>query len=88
MSVTFPTANLPSLPYVGDVPVESSYRGSALLYRLLQSYPPGRLRITEGNLRNSSAERPLGGMSYLTVKLGWARTSCKVYLFKRSYGIP
>jgi hypothetical protein len=53
--------------------VESSYHGSALLYRLLQNYPPEWLRIIEGNLRTSSAARRLAGVSYRTVKVGWAR---------------
>jgi hypothetical protein len=64
---------LPRLLYLGDVPVEASYHGSALLYRLLQHYPPERLRIIEGNLRTSKAERRLTGVNYRTVKVGWAR---------------
>src|ERR1019366_1812905 len=64
---------LPRLLYLGDVPVEASYHGSALLYRLLQNYPPERLLIVEGNLRNSLAERRLAGVSYRMVKVGWAR---------------
>jgi len=35
------------LLYVGDVPVEASYHGSALLYRLLSEYEPEELRIVE-----------------------------------------
>ena len=38
---------LPRLLYVGDVPVEASYHGSALLYRLLSDYPADRLTIVE-----------------------------------------
>lgn len=68
-----PAGQLPKLLYLGDVPVESSYHGSALLYRLLQNYPPERLLIVEGNLRNSLAERRLAGVSYRSVKVGWAR---------------
>ena len=64
---------LPHLLYLGDVPVEVSYHGSALLYRLLQNYPPERLRVVEGNLRSSLVERRLIGVSYRTVKVGWAR---------------
>ena len=44
------TDGLPRLLYVGDVPVEASYHGSALIYRLLQRYPVERLRIVEGNI--------------------------------------
>jgi glycosyltransferase involved in cell wall biosynthesis len=35
------------LLYVGDVPVEASYHGSALLYRLLSEHEPEELRIAE-----------------------------------------
>ena len=35
------------LVYVGDVPVEASYHGSALLYRLLSEFPAEELRIVE-----------------------------------------
>ena len=46
-------STLPRLLYIGDVPVEASYHGSALLYRLLQTYPPDRLRIIEAGLAAS-----------------------------------
>jgi hypothetical protein len=42
-------SNLPRLLYIGDVPVESTVAGSALIYRLLQQYPVEKLRIIEGN---------------------------------------
>lgn len=38
---------LPQLLYIADVPVEASYHGSMLLYRLLQEYPSERLFIIE-----------------------------------------
>lgn len=65
--------DLPRLLYVGDVPVESSYHGSALLYRLLQNYPPGQLRIVETNLARSQPERRLLGVAYAELRLGWRR---------------
>jgi glycosyltransferase involved in cell wall biosynthesis len=37
----------PRLVYIGDVPVEASYHGSALLHRLLSGYPAGKLTIVE-----------------------------------------
>jgi glycosyltransferase involved in cell wall biosynthesis len=64
---------LPNLVYVGDVPVESSCHGSALLYRLLQTYPPKQLRIIEGNLRISMPERRLKGVAYAAITMGWGR---------------
>ena len=38
---------LPRLVYVGDVPVEASCHGSALLHRLLANYPPDRICVIE-----------------------------------------
>lgn len=68
-----PRGQLPRLLYVGDVPVESSYHGSALIYRLLQNYPPERLRIVEGNLRRSLPGRRLAAVAYDSVRVGWRR---------------
>ncbi len=74
---------LPRLLYVGDVPVESSYHGSALLYRLLQNYPPEQLRIIETNLSRSQLERRLPDVAYAELRLGWRRP---LYTrFARSY---
>ncbi len=67
------TPSLPRLLYVGDVPVESSYHGSALLYRLLQDYPPEKLRIVETNLMRSLPERRLRGVTYAELPLGHPR---------------
>ena len=61
---------LPRLLYVGDVPVESSYHGSALLYRLLQNYPRERLLVVEGNLPVSFIDRRLPGVRYATLQIG------------------
>ena len=71
--MTLPASNLPRLLYLGDVPVESSYHGSALIYRLLQNYPTDKLQIIEGNLRNSLPERRLAGVAYSSIKVGWPR---------------
>ncbi len=67
------TTDLPRLVYIGDVPVESSYHGSALLYRLLQDYPPEKLRIVETNLMRSLPERQLRGVTYAELSLGHPR---------------
>lgn len=63
----------PRLLYVGDVPVESSYYGSTLLYRLLQRHPADRLRIIEGNLFPPKTDRRLNGVSHATLHVGHAR---------------
>jgi glycosyltransferase involved in cell wall biosynthesis len=55
---------LPRLCYIGEVPVECSYHGSALLWRLLESYPPKDLLIVEG-IHRSSVERRLPGVRYI-----------------------
>jgi len=64
---------LPRLLYVGDVPVEASYHGSALLYRLLQRYPVERLRIVEGNIFPAGTDRQLPGVRYDTLDVGRPR---------------
>lgn len=61
---------LPRLLYLGDVPVESSYHGSTLLYRLLQRYPAGRLRIIEGNVFPPRTNRRLAGVEHRTLAVG------------------
>lgn len=64
-----PSVDLPRLLYIGDVPVEASYHGSALLYRLLQTYPRERLRIVEAGLEASRPDRRLAGVEYRQVPL-------------------
>jgi hypothetical protein len=53
----------PRLLYIGDVPVEASYHGSALLHRLLSDYPPERLCIVE-TATPSVPSRRLSGVNY------------------------
>jgi glycosyltransferase involved in cell wall biosynthesis len=69
-SVTPLWASLPRLVYLGDVPVESSYHGSALLFRLLQNWPVERLRVIEANLLRSLPERRLPGIQYEELQVG------------------
>lgn len=54
---------LPRLVYFADVPVENYMHGSALIYRLLERYPPDKLLIVEGLVR-SQADRRLPGVRY------------------------
>jgi hypothetical protein len=73
-TVTMPqTAGLPRLLYVGDVPVESSYHGSALLYRLLQDYPTDRLRVVETQAFRSLPARRLHNVEYGEFSIGNTR---------------
>jgi hypothetical protein len=65
--------NLPALAYIGDVPVESSYHGSALLFRLLQGYPPDLLAIVETSMHDSQAARRLPGVTYVKLDVGSRR---------------
>ncbi|OSQ53512.1 hypothetical protein MGEO_03035 [Marivita geojedonensis] len=58
--------SLPRLAYVGDVPVEASYHGSALLYRLMADYPTGQLTIVEAGLERSKVERRIENAIYLS----------------------
>lgn len=58
-------AVLPRLLYLSNVPVEASYHGSALLYRLLSDYPPDKLLVLEGSTPHaSSPARRLPGVVY------------------------
>ncbi len=68
-----PDGSLPQLLYVGDVPVEASYHGSALLYRLLQRYPSDRLMIVESNLFRPGTDRRLHGVRHAVMTIGWRR---------------
>ena len=64
---------LPRLLYVGDVPVEASYHGSALLYRLFQGYPAARLQIAESNLLPPRTTRRLPDVRHSTFAVGRQR---------------
>lgn len=64
---------LPRLLYAGDVAVEASFAGSALLYRLLQHYPVERLRIIESNLWPAQTSRQLPGVVYQRLQIGGTR---------------
>ncbi len=62
------TLSLPRLCYIGDVPVEHSYHGSALLYRLLENYPASRIRVVEARFA-SEASRRLKHVQYRFLRL-------------------
>ena len=64
---------LPSLLYVGDVPIESSYHGSLLLYRLLEDYPTNKVLILEPTMASSNDSRRLKNVRYLSFWIGWPR---------------
>lgn len=64
------------LLYVGDVPVEASYHGSALLHRLLSDYPAEKLTVLE-TAAQSQADRRLPKVNYLSYPIGnprWLNT--------------
>ena len=63
---------LPHLLYVGDVPVEASYHGSALVYRLLSNYPHEQLMVIE-TATQSEPKRRLAGVHYLSHPIGKSR---------------
>ena len=67
MSTDRLSSNLPHLLYLANVPVECSYHGSALMYRLLQTYPPEKLCIVE-SLQHSLPERRLPGVRYVNIR--------------------
>lgn len=63
----------PRLLYLGDVPVEASFHGSALVYRLLQGYPKGDLLVVEGSVGRSLPARRLAGVQYRQLSMGRER---------------
>src|ERR1051325_11015896 len=72
---------LPGLLYVGDVPVEASYHGSALLHRLLSDYPPEKLIVIE-TATESEPGRRLPGVAYISHRIGkprWLNTRLHPY---------
>jgi glycosyltransferase involved in cell wall biosynthesis len=61
----------PRLLYVGDVPVEPTVAGAAVLYRLFDGYPPDRLVICQSNLAAvRSPDRRLPGVAYHEFAVG------------------
>ena len=58
--------------YLGDVPVESTYHGSALLHRLLSEYPRDRLTILETGTPSQPSRR-LDQVNYLSHPLDHSR---------------
>ena len=60
------------LLYVGDVPVEASYHGSALLHRLLSDYPPDCLTVLETG-KQSEPVRRLQRVKYISYPIGKQR---------------
>jgi hypothetical protein len=76
--------SLPKLLYIGDVPVESSYHGSMLLYRLLEGYPTDKLLILEPTAARPSPSRRLQNVKYVSFWIGWPRLLHS--RFARMYG--
>jgi hypothetical protein len=71
--MTTPSENLPRLLYVGDVPVESTVAGAALLFRLLVKYPKDRLRIMESNMMEWHPAARIPGVRYERFHVGFPR---------------
>ena len=72
---------LPNLLYLGDVPVEASYHGSALLHRLLSDYPHEKLTIIE-TATKSEPQRRLPQVAYIShpmAKQRWLNTRFHPY---------
>lgn len=70
-----------NLLYVGDVPVEASYHGSALLHRLLSDYPHEQLTVIE-TATQSKPQRRLPNVNYIchpVAKQRWLNTRFHPY---------
>jgi glycosyltransferase involved in cell wall biosynthesis len=71
-----------NLLYVGDVPVEASYHGSALLHRLLSDYPSDRLTVIE-TATQSDPKRRLPNVNYISHPVAnqrWLNTRLHPYV--------
>lgn len=64
---------LPSLLYVGDVPVAQTRFGEIQLFRLLQNYPRDSLRIIEPSYARAEPADRLPSVHYGCIQLGPAR---------------
>jgi glycosyltransferase involved in cell wall biosynthesis len=74
--------SFPRIVYVGDVPVEASYHGSALLHRLLSDYPSDRLTIIE-TATESQPQRRLPNINYISHRVAnqrWLNTRFHPYV--------
>jgi glycosyltransferase involved in cell wall biosynthesis len=74
--------DFPRIVYVGDVPVEASYHGSALLHRLLSDYPSDKLTIIE-TATQSQPQRRLPNINYISrpvSKQRWLNTRFHPYV--------
>src|SRR5947208_2445018 len=70
MTLDTSQSELPRLLYLADVPVEASYHGSALVFRLLNAYPANRLCIVETCGRQSEPERRGKDVVYKQIHIG------------------
>jgi glycosyltransferase involved in cell wall biosynthesis len=61
---------LPRLAFVSDVPVQNTYHGSALLYRLLDEYGKNDLLIVESNILSSDPALRVSQVPYQSVAVG------------------
>src|ERR1041385_58139 len=74
--------DFPRIVYVGDVPVEASYHGSALLHRLLSDYPVDRWTIIE-TATESQKQRRLPNVDYVAHRIAnqrWLDTRFHPYV--------
>src|SRR5689334_20136251 len=73
MPSRIPVDSLPRLLYVGDVPIESTYHGSVILFRLLEDYPCEKLMVVEADPLFSSPHRRLRQVPYRRLSMGARR---------------
>ncbi|CAN5895409.1 hypothetical protein BH11BAC4_BH11BAC4_01200 [soil metagenome] len=76
---------LPRILYLSDVPVELSYAGATLMYRLLEHYPKEKLLIIQGTEMNSK-ER-IAGVNYITTKSAFLNRLKTTRFSKRISGL-
>jgi hypothetical protein len=72
----------PKILYISEIPVELSYAGSTLVFRLLEQYPPEKLFIIETS--RSVSKRRLSNVTYITYRSPYLRILNKFKLYKLS----
>lgn len=73
MSAISNPKGLPRLVYLGDVPIEATYHGSTLLYRVLEGYPREKLLLIQTDLVTSIPGQSLAGAEYRQLRLPFRR---------------
>jgi len=73
----------PKILYMSDVPVELSFAGATLMFRLFEHYPKDRLLIIQGASVNAHSRIP--GVMYISWVNNWIEKLRRTRFFKYAY---